>query len=106
MTFNETLAVIGTSGPDEAAEPYSAAWWQRRTAEELRDIIKRGFSGGQAFHGAVSETERRAREETRRLRDVAAVEAERRRKRRRVIILGAFAATVTIAACAGVWVAV
>lgn len=105
MTFNETIAVTGTSGSDGAAEPYSAAWWELRSAEELRDIIKRGFAGGEAFQGAVSETERRARDETRRLRDAAALEAERRRKLKRVA-LGTIAAAVAIAACAGVWVTV
>ncbi len=104
MTLNETLAFPGTSPPNEAAEPYSATWWEGRTAEELRDIINRGFSGGQAFQGAVSETERRAREETRRLRTVAAFEAERRRKRNRIIVLGTVAA-VAISASAGLWFA-
>lgn len=104
MTLNETLAVTGTTVPDEATGQYSAEWWEGRTAEELRDIIKRGFSGGLAFQGAVSETERRAREETRRLRAAAAVEAERRTRRNRVIVLGTVAA-VAISASAGIWFA-
>ena len=104
MTLDETLTGTGTTVPHEATGQYSAAWWEGRTAEELRDIIKRGFSGGQAFQGAVSETERRAREETRRLRAAAAVEAERRRKLKQVIVLGTVAA-VAIAASAGLWVA-
>lgn len=105
MTFNETLAATATNAPDQAPEPYSAAWWDKRSAEELRDIIKRGFAGGQAFQGAVSETERRAREETRRLRDLAVVEAEHRRKRKKAMVLVTITAAVTIAACAGLWVA-
>ena len=99
MTLNQTLADTGESRADEALQPYSAAWWQRRTAEELRDIIKRGFAGGDAFQGAVSETERRAREETRRLRDLAALAAERAKMRKRVV-LGSIA-LVVIAAFAG-----
>jgi hypothetical protein len=104
MTIDETLVVTGTKGADEAQEPYSAAWWEIRTAAELRDIIKRGFSGGQAFSGAVAESERRAREMTKRMREAAALEAEGRRKRRKVVTLGTMAATViAIAASAGMW---
>ena len=102
MTLNETLAATGSSGAENAHEPFSAAWWEGRTAEELRDIIKRGFAGGEAFQGAVDETERRAREETRRLREAAAIEAESRRKRKKVIVM---ASVATIAASAGVWLA-
>lgn len=85
MTSDQMLAAPSTPVPDTSAEPYSAEWWQQRTAEELRDIIKRGFAGGEAFQGAVSETERRAREETRRLRDLAAVAADRARTRKRLV---------------------
>ena len=58
MAFDETLAVTITRGANDSHEPYSADWWEIRTAEELRDIIKRGFAGGEAFNGAVAETER------------------------------------------------
>ena len=51
-------------GP-ETVEIYSVAWWQSRTPEELRDIINRGFAGGDAFGGALAESERRVREEAR-----------------------------------------
>ena len=103
MTYSETIAAAGASHANDAREQFSAAWWEHRTAEELRDIIKRGFAGGEAFQGAVSETERRARDETRRLREIAAVEAEQRRKRKRVAILASIAA-VTVASAA-YWVA-
>ena len=103
MTFDQTLVASVTGDLDTAVEPYSAEWWQHRSAEELRDIIKRGFSGGEAFRGAVSETERRAREETRRLRDMAARQADRRRWRKQAGV-GAVA-VVAIAAFAGFWVA-
>ena len=101
MTFNETLATTGKSGPDGPDVPYSAAWWERLTAEELRDIINRGFSGGQVFQDAVSEAERRARLETRRLRDAAALETEQR-NRKRFLALGA-AAAASVTAAAGLW---
>ena len=51
-------------GP-ETVEIYSVAWWQSRTPEELRDIINRGFAGGDAFGGALAESERRVREAAR-----------------------------------------
>lgn len=86
MAIEDTLAAAETNILDEANKPQSVAWWQKRTAEELRDIIKRGFAGGQAFQTAVAEAERRAREETRRLREIAAVEAARRSRRNRLVL--------------------
>jgi hypothetical protein len=104
MTFSDTLADAGTGGAHEAHVPYSATWWENRTAEELRDIIKRGFAGGLTFDAAVAETERRAREMTKRLREAAVAEAEGRRKRKRVIVLGTLTATaITIGAYASMW---
>ena len=83
-----TAPAAGNDGPRET---FSAEWWQNRTGEELRDIIKRGFAGGEAFQGAVAEAERRGREVTQRLRAEAAIEAERRKKRLRIIAGGAIA---------------
>ena len=104
MTASNTLADPGARSAHEAHEPYSAAWWENRTAEELRDIIKRGFAGGQTFDRAVEETERRAREMAKRAREAAAAEAEALQKRKRIIILGTAAAAIaTVAACAGMW---
>ena len=51
-------------GP-ESVEIYSLTWWQSRSSEELRDIINRGFAGGDAFGGALAESERRVREAAR-----------------------------------------
>ena len=101
MTIDDALVLPATRTADEAIEPYSAAWWECRTAEELRDIIKRGFSGGFAFQAAVAETERRARMETRRLRELAAREAALRRKR--IMIGTAASAAAAIAAVVGIW---
>ena len=72
---------------DAAPEPYTAEWWQARTPNELRDIIKRGFGLGQAYDGAVLETERRAREAMRRIRDEAQ-QAQQRKTKAQLIFLG------------------
>ena len=104
MTLDRTLAETGVSGTvnQESREQFSVAWWQNRTAEELRDIIKRGFAGGDAFQGAVVETERRARDETQRLRQLAAVEAAKRKKRIRMMAVGGVAALIALV-FAGWW---
>ena len=102
MTMDQVLSVVGNDTAVEAIEPYSVAWWEGRTAEELRDIIKRGFAGGQAFKAANAEIERRAREETRRLRDLAAAEALQRR-RRNEIIWGGAASVMAVAFLLGFW---
>ena len=97
MGLDEKIAVTGTSDPrQDASEPFSAAWWQNRTAEELRDIIKRGFAGGEAFKGAVAEAERRGREATKRLREAAAIEAVRHKQRMRLVGFGALAVLVLL----------
>jgi len=70
----------------ESPEPYSAAWWQQRTTTELREIIKRGFSLGPAYDGAVVETERRARETMTRLRAEAKEDDQRNAKYRLIIL--------------------
>lgn len=101
MAIDETLAVLGKDRTSESQEQFSAAWWQRRSGEELREIIKRGFAGGEAFQGAVAETERRARDITQRLRESAAVAAAARKKRRLAVLGSAAALSVTIAV--GAW---
>lgn len=99
MPVDETLAVTRSRAIDDANQPHSAAWWEQRTAEELRDIIKRGFAGGQAFRSAVAEAERRARIETKRLRELAAQESERRNRRNRIILgIAGGAAAIAVAA--------
>ena len=102
MTLDETLAVVANDSAVESIEPYSVAWWESRTAEDLRDIINRGFAGGQVFKAAYAEIERRAREETRRLREQATAAALARRKRNE-IIWGVAAAVLAIAALLGFW---
>ena len=61
MTVEDTQRTAKT-GALEEPELFSAEWWQVLSAEELRDIIKRGYGVGPAYDGAVAETERRARE--------------------------------------------
>ena len=100
--MDETLAVVANDSAVESIEPYSVAWWESRTAEDLRDIINRGFAGGQVFKAANAEIERRAREETRRLREQATAAALARRKRNE-IIWGVAAAVLAIAALLGFW---
>ena len=100
--MEETLTVGGTKSDVERTGPFTVAWWESRTAEELRDIINRGFAGGQEFTGAVAEVERRARAETRRLRDLAAAEALARKKRGQMI-WRSLAAALVLAALLGFW---
>jgi len=61
----------------ESGEIYSVAWWHSRTPDELRDIIDRGFAGGDTFGAALAESERRARQEMIRLREEATIPVER-----------------------------
>jgi hypothetical protein len=77
---------IGAADP----KPYSAEWWQARSATELREIIKHGFRLGSAYDGAIAETERRAREATRRVRDQALAESRKRARIRAAVLAAAF----------------
>ena len=104
MAVEEKIAVAAAPDAGDPHVPCSVAWWESRSAEELRDIIKRGFAGGPEFPGAVAEVERRARVETRRLREQAAAEAVSRRKRNEVI-WGTAASVLAIATLLGFWLA-
>lgn len=67
---------------------FSADWWNSRTADELRDMINRGFAGGDLFTGATAEAARRSGE-ARQLADeeaAAVSRRERRGKRKRLIL--------------------
>jgi CHASE3 domain sensor protein len=87
------LAAGAVSSDIAAADPYSAEWWESRTAAELRDIIKHGFRHGHVYDCAVAETERRAREAVRRLRQEESA-TEQRNARTRLVVLAAVLAIV------------
>ena len=93
MTIDQAQAASDAHVAKEAPEPFSAEWWQERTTTELRDIIKRGFGLGAAYDGAVAETERRARETLRRVREDQTATA-RRNAKQRLMVLGAILAGV------------
>jgi hypothetical protein len=77
MTVEETQRTLKATALDEASERYSADWWQMRSPQELREIIKRGFGLGTAYDGAIAETERRARDALKKIREG---ESQSRRK--------------------------
>jgi hypothetical protein len=76
MTVEDTQKTLDARTPEEP-ELFSAEWWQMLSAEELRDIIKRGYGIGPAYDGAIAETERRAREALRRVRESESVSRHR-----------------------------
>jgi len=61
MSTGEIVAPPVCGHESFAPEPYSDAWWQERSAEELREIMDKGYRLGPAFAGATAEVERRAR---------------------------------------------
>lgn len=67
---------------------FSEDWWKSRTADELRDMINRGFAGGDLFTGASAEAARRSGE-ARKLADeeAAAVSRMERRAKRKMLVL-------------------
>jgi hypothetical protein len=93
MDVDEAAIVQGERSAELEPELFSADWWQGRSTTELRDIIKRGFSLGAAYDGAVAETERRARDALRRIRDHNDSTA-RRNAKLRLIVLGVVLAIV------------
>jgi hypothetical protein len=92
MPVEETQRTLDTA-PDEAPELFSARWWECLSPEDLRDIIKRGYNVGPAYDGAIAETERRAREALKRLRE-SEIESQRRIGLIRLSLLGAVLAIV------------
>jgi len=96
MDVDEALAAKEAGASLATPEPYSAEWWHERTTTELREIIKRGFSLGAAYDGAVVETERRAREALRRVREDQSLAVQRNAKIR-LVVLGVVLALVIVA---------
>jgi hypothetical protein len=93
MSLDDLLKSPESGSTDAEPEIHSAAWWHARSAEELRDIINRGFRMGAAFEGASIEAERRAREAVRRTREQAEA-LVRREARKRLVTLGAILAAM------------
>jgi len=93
MSLDDLLKSPEIGSTDAEPEIYSAAWWQARSAEELRDIINRGFRMGAAFEGASIEAERRAREAVRRTREEAEAFVHRE-ARKRLVTLGTILAAM------------
>lgn len=93
MSTDQVDLAVSAPAAETAPEPYSAEWWQARTAKELRDIINQGYRAGQAYDSAVAETERRAREALRRVRDEQSATA-RRNARTRLMVLAAVLAGI------------
>lgn len=92
---------------DGEADQPSAEWWRRRSPEEIRDLINRGFAGGELFAAATAEMARRSGEARRAAEQeaMALAEAGRRRMWKRRILfvllsLSLIATFVTIAVIA------
>ena len=95
-THHVELAAGAVSSATAAADPYSAEWWESRTAAELRDIIKHGFRQGHVYDCAVAETERRAREAVRRLRQEESATKQRNAKARLAVLAAVLAIVVAV----------
>lgn len=65
-------------GQNDAPVAYPESWWESRTGEQLQELLRAGFIGGELYDGAQRELERRARESSR----VAEQAAEDRRRQR------------------------
>ena len=76
------------AGGEMAYAAYSDDWWRSRTSDELRDLINRGFAGGDLFTAATAEAKRRSGE-ARKLADEEAAAASRQQDwyRRKVLAL-------------------
>ena len=76
------------AGAGMAHAAHSDDWWRSRTSDELRDLINRGFAGGDLFTAATAEARRRSGE-ARKLADEEAAAALRRqyRNRRKILVL-------------------
>jgi hypothetical protein len=80
----------------EAEALYSADWWHSRTNEQLQELMRAGFTVGEAGPGAHRELERRAREHARGEEQQARLVAEQK-KTLRLRILGSVLLAVLLA---------
>ncbi len=76
------------AGGDFAHAAHSDDWLRSRTSDELRDLINRGFAGGDLFIAATAEAERRSGE-ARKLAEMQAAVTSREQtlNRRRFLLL-------------------
>jgi hypothetical protein len=75
------------AGKSGLGAAYPEEWWRSRSSDELRELINRGFAGGDLFTGATAEAARRS-SEAQLAADLEAAEAAmRRRSRVRKILL-------------------
>ena len=81
---------------DSSPAPYSEAWWERVSAEELHQLVERGFAGGDLFYAAVAETKRREEKVAELGRFEAAAEAEARRHKKRLGVIGLIGAAIVV----------
>ena len=82
---------------------YSEAWWAKLSAEDLHDLVMRGFAAGEIFDAAVAETKRREDRAAKLVRDAAAADAESRRQRKLITAAGlAGVAIIVIAISAAI----
>ena len=85
-----------TAFRDTTPAPYSEAWWARLSAEDLHQLVERGFAGGDLFYAAVAETKRREEKAAEFDRLGAAAEAEARRQKKRLGVIGLIGATIIV----------
>lgn len=87
MNVDETLESAEAMGTTTVAGRFSAAWWESRSTDELRDMMRRGF-GSEQFAGATAEVERRARAQMKAQDEASETHAAGNKRLRRLILEG------------------
>lgn len=104
MDMSNTVGA-GTGAGNLVVQSIDRAFWESRSAEQLREILDRGLAAGDAFTGASAEIERRARETARRARESSTIlDGSRVRRVRAGKVLVLASAAVGAAATAIYWV--
>ena len=91
------------NGPAEM-QPHSTAWWESQTHQQLQDLIRIGYSGGEQYEGAHRELERRAKDAARRASQAAAARQKDREDRAGRIAFGAALVSLIAAIGSAAWV--
>ena len=81
---------------DTTPAPYSEAWWASLAAEDLHDVVKRGFAAGDLFYAAVAETKRREEKVAEIDRLGTATQTKARRRIKRLGVVGLIGAAIVI----------